>query len=167
MFRYSVFLPLNPLPGVETNVYCFTGLLVCRFASCVAAVWLLCFDDIYLVAGVTSYMLARSSFGSSPLAQLRYPCTSLLVHQAFEIHLQWNNLCWQYWRRFVRQARSAHTIRHYVESYCDIRASLGPRKVFVGAAWKDGARGCIHSAIKVAGITWKYIHSAIQVAGIT
>ena len=54
-------LPLNPLPGVETNVYCFTGLLVCWFASCVAAVWLLCFDDVYLVAGVTSYMLARSS----------------------------------------------------------------------------------------------------------
>ena len=26
-----------------------------------AAVWLLCFDDVYLAAGVTSYMLARSS----------------------------------------------------------------------------------------------------------
>ena len=56
-----IYIPLNPLPGVETNVYCFTGLLVCWFANCVAAVWLLCFDDIYLVAGVTSYMLARSS----------------------------------------------------------------------------------------------------------
>ena len=42
----------------------FTDLLVCwfvGFASCVAAVWLLCFDDVYLVAGVASYMLARSS----------------------------------------------------------------------------------------------------------
>ena len=55
------FIPLNPLAGVETNVYCFTGVLVCWFANCVAVVWLVCFDDIYLVAGVTSYMLARSS----------------------------------------------------------------------------------------------------------
>ena len=56
-----IYIPLNPLAGVETNVYCFTGLLVCWFANCVAVVWLVCFDDIYLVAGVTSYMLARSS----------------------------------------------------------------------------------------------------------
>ena len=38
--------------GMALNVYCFIGTLVCADAfGC------FCFDDIYLVAGVTSYIL--------------------------------------------------------------------------------------------------------------
>ena len=63
-------VPLNPLPGVETKVYCFTGLLVCWFTDCVAAVWLLCFYDVDLVVGVASCMLARSSLMSPVSASI-------------------------------------------------------------------------------------------------
>ena len=53
----NVKLPLNPLPGVETNVYCFTGLLVCYLCGCCLAVFVLMTSTLSLALHPTFYDL--------------------------------------------------------------------------------------------------------------
>ena len=50
-----IYLPLNPLPGVETNVYCFTGLLVRYLCGCCLAVFVLMTSTLSLALHPTFY----------------------------------------------------------------------------------------------------------------
>ena len=48
-------IPLNPLAGVETNVYCFTGLLVRYLCGCCLAVFVLMTSTLSLALHPTFY----------------------------------------------------------------------------------------------------------------
>ena len=52
---FYTILPLNPLAGVETNVYCFTGLLVRYLCGCCLAVFVLMTSTLSLALHPTFY----------------------------------------------------------------------------------------------------------------